>query len=161
MSQNKIAKRMSPFPNPPALYYTITTSTYSQPWLLHPSLPGIRMRRTSSDPADGVSHGPGCTTPCCKTAGVEPGTTGRTASILHGDVQCLFQNISQLASQTQLEGPLLAGSPGITPGLVAGKQSPISQDTPSSPPWHGAGSPQLQLRGVGSPLLPRVEDIWV
>lgn len=55
MSQNKIAKRMSSLPNPPALYYTITTSTYPQPRLLHPSLPGIRMGRTSSDPADGVT----------------------------------------------------------------------------------------------------------
>lgn len=80
---------------------------------------------------------------------------GRTASILHKDVHYLFHNTSQLPSQTQLEGSLLAGSLWPPPGLVSRKQSPISQGTPSSPPWHGAGRLELQLQGAGSPLLPQ------
>lgn len=144
-----------PFPNPPAPYHAVTASTSPQPQLLHPSLPGTRMGRTSPDQADVESHGPGCTTPCWRTAGVESGTTGRTPSILHGDVHCLFHNTPQLPSQTQLEGFLLAGSLQPPPGLVAGKQSPISQGIPSSPPWHRAGRFQLQLQGTGSPLLPQ------
>lgn len=146
MAQNRVAKRMSPFPNPPTPSHAVTASPSPSPGS---SIPHCL----------GETHGPGCTTPHCRTAGAEPGATGRTASILHGDVHCLFHNTSQLSSQTLLEGSLLAGSPWPPPGLVAGKQTPISQGTPSFPPWHGAGRHQLSCEERAALSCPRVEDV--
>lgn len=53
----------------------------SKPQLLHPSLLGARMGRTTPDPADGESHGPGWTSPHCRAAGAEHGAMGRTRNL--------------------------------------------------------------------------------
>ena len=159
MAQNRVANRTSPFPNPPTPSQAVTASPSSQPRLPHPSLPGTRMGRTSPDPADGETHGPGCTTPHCRTAGAEPGATGRTASILHGDVHCLFHNTCQLPSQTLLEVSCLLEAHDHHQAWWQG----------SRPPSHRA--PHHPLRGMGLGDLscsceeraalscPRVEDV--